>query len=474
MRGIEERPGGLVNGSAAARLVLLALLLAAPARADDAPAPTTEERLRRLEQELQELKARQTPAAAPVADKTKPLDEREPLFGEFDYSWMNGNNPQSSSLLGLGPINLVFYADSYYAFQFSQPIDHTIFQSTVAPRHNEISVNLLALGIEVANVGGPIGRFYIDYGSNVDTVAGQDRTGSRGFFLSNSIFRNIQQSAAGWHFHALHGVNLEAGIFPSYVGLESYLPQENWNYTKQFLSDFTPYYFAGLRLQLYLTQRQKLELWVVNGWQTFGQWHEARAGGYLYNWRPREWLSLVNSIYLGEDVQADPNAIRVWFDNNVQAQWYKGDGVHTLKSVATSFVLDFGFEHRTNDSSGVAGGAGLANRVQFTDLWASCLRLDIFYDSTQFLINPLPIGSPYSIPHGQFLGGGVTLTVDFTPSPWLIVRAEYSHRQTSIPYLSGHGGISGPNGVAPATPGAFTPDLQRADNRVILNATLRL
>src|SRR2546423_537136 len=88
------------------------------------------------------------------------------------------------------------------------------------------------------------------------------------------------------------------GIFPSYIGLESYLPQENWNYTHAFVSDATPYYFVGLRTQLYLTRRLKLELWLVNGWQTFGQWHEARAGGYSFNWRPREWISLVHSLYL--------------------------------------------------------------------------------------------------------------------------------------------------------------------------------
>ena len=60
------------------------------------------------------------------------------------------------------------------------------------------------------------------------------------------------------------------------------------------MSDFTPYYFFGFRGQLFLTRRAKLELWLVNGWQTFGQWHEGKSGGYLWNWRPNAWLSLVN------------------------------------------------------------------------------------------------------------------------------------------------------------------------------------
>ncbi len=452
-------------------LVILAALLATSISSADEPAPSTEDRLHAVEEELKTLKA-QAPASLPPAEpKKKPLDEAQPPFGEFDFTWMNGSNYQPASLLALGPINFVFYADSYYAYDFARPIDDTIFPTTVAARHNEISVNLLALGIEVANLNGPIGRFYIDYGSNVDTVAGQDRTVNRGFFLTSSVFQYIQQAAAGWHFHALHGINVEAGIFPSYIGLESYLPQENWDYAKQFLSDFTPYYFAGIRVQLYLTQRQKLELWVVNGWQTFGQWGEARAGGYLYNWRPREWLSLVNSFYAGQDTEADPRAVRYYVDSNGQVRWFTG---HGIKSFATSLVVDVGYQQRSNAPSGVVAGAGLANRAQWTELWATTLRLDCFYDPTQAFIMQLPVGSPYSLPQGRFWGGGVTVTLDFLPSPWLILRAEFSHRQTSIPYLSGHGGITGPDGVPAANPSTFTPDLTTADNRIIVNATLRL
>jgi hypothetical protein len=234
-------------------------------------------------------------AAAPPAVE-KPLDVREPPFAEFDFGWMNGNNPQPASLLGMGPVTWSLYVDTYYAWQFNHPQDHTIFPTTTAPRHDEISLNLAHVGIDVTGLDGPIGRLYIQYGSTVETVAGQDTTTSRGFFLTNRLLQNIEQAAAGWHAHWLHGVNAELGIFPSYVGLESYLPEENWSYTHAFLADSTPYYFFGLRGQIFPSARLKIELWAVNGWQTFGEWHEGRAGGYLWNWRPTGALSLVNSI----------------------------------------------------------------------------------------------------------------------------------------------------------------------------------
>ena len=321
-----------------------------------------------------------TPPLAP--SPSAPLDVREPPFA-LDFNWMNGTNTQPSSLLTMGPITWSLYVDTYYAWQFHEPIDHTIFPTTTAPRHNEISLNLAHVGIDVTGLDGPIGRLYIQYGTIVQTIAGQDTTTTRGYFLTNALLQNVEQAAAGWHFHQWHGVNVEGGIFPSYIGLESYLPEENWSYTHAFLADATPYYFFGVRTQVYPSARLKLELWVVNGWQTFGQWHEGRAGGYLWNWRPREWLSLVNSVYAGQEVEGDPDSLRVYSDNNIQVRYFKGEPGHFLRSLAFSLVGDVGYEHRGNAPSGPMGGVTLAHRFDWTERWKSTIRGDFLYDKTQ-------------------------------------------------------------------------------------------
>ena len=471
-------------------VLALALTASASARAQQpvaAPSSTDaagdHERILQLEQQLRELRQRLAPppasATTPPAPAPAPpqrLDEREPPFAQFDFSWLNGTNNQPQSLLTVGPLTWSIYIDAYYAFQFRQPIDHTIFPTTTAARHNEISFNLGILGVEITGLDGPLGRIYVQYGSNVETDAGQDPTVTRGYFLSASVFKYIEQAAVGWHFHALHGINAEIGIFPSYVGLESYLPQENWSYTHAFLADATPYYFFGLRTQIFATARLKVELWLVNGWQTFGQWHEGRAGGYFVNWRPREWLSLVNSFYVGQEVVNDPDSLRPYTDNNIQVRYYKGEGRHHIHSAAFSLTADVGYEKRGAPTpDGWMGGLSLAHRIAWTPRLATTVRGDIFYDERGSIIQQLPLGDPYKLPtNGPYLLGGVSITQDVQPSPWVLFRIEYSHRESSQPYFSGHGGITGPNGIqAPFTPG-FTPDLQKRDDRLILNATLRL
>ena len=390
---------------------------------------------------------------------------------------MNGNNSQPSSLLGMGPVTWSLYVDTYFAWQFHQPIDHTIFPTTTAPRHDEISLNLAHIGVDLTGLDGPTGRLYLQYGSIVETIAGQDTTTTRGFYLTNRLLQYVQQAAVGWHFHALHGINTELGIFPSYVGLESYLPEENWAYTHAFVADATPYYFFGFRGQLFPTSNMKVELWLVNGWQTFGQWHEGRAGGYFWNWRPAKWLSFVNSFYAGQEVEGDPDSLRLYTDNNIQIRWFDRPDNKFLRSMAFSLVGDAGYEHRGNAPSGAIAGMSLSHRWEWTSQWKSTLRGDFLYDETQAISPKFPVGAAYPWKGtNPFFAGGITATLDFWPSPWIVTRLEWSHRAANQPLFSGAGGITGPNGLLPtsSTLATFTPDLAKSDDRLLLNVTLRL
>ncbi len=424
------------------------------------------------------------PAAAPPA--AKPLDAREPPFAAGDYAWLNGSNSQPESLLKVGPVVLSIYVDAFYAWQFRRPVDHTIFPTTTAPRHNEFGFNLASLGLELpphaidSPGGGPVGQLSLQYGAITETIGGQDRTVDRGFFLSRTALQPIRTASAGWHFHALHGVNLEFGIFPSYVGMESYLPQENWNYTHPFLSDFTPYYFYGGRVQIYPSTSVKVEVWLVNGWQTFGQWQESRAGGYLVQWRPTDRLVLTNVVYAGREQPTDAKALRLYTDNYAQLQYYRAAG-GVVTSSALGLVADLGYERRgAETASGVMGGFSLTHR---TELWRRVgltLRGDYYYDKTRALTTLLPVGNPYTLPRGDdpFRGGGLTATLDYRPSPWLLWRLEYAHREANVPFFSGRRGITGdgPRGTPsePAEAGAFAPDLRTNDDRLLGNVTLRL
>jgi len=262
--------------------------------------------------------------------------------------------------------------------------------------------------------------------------------------------------------------------------MESYLPQENWNYTHPFVSDFTPYYFYGGRAQMYLTSNVKLELWVVNGWQTYGQWQEAKSGGYLINWRPSERVVLANIVYAGQTEETDSGAIRYYTDNYAQFQYFKNP-LGWITSSALCFVADLGYQSRTAPAaSGPMTGYSLTHRTELKNGLAVTFRGDIYYDETRAVTTNLPINHLETMPdaNAPFVGGGFTTTLDYLPSPWLLWRLEYAHRVANVPFFSGPAGITGngPDGtvgtLTSATAG--TANLEKSDDRIIANVTLRL
>ena len=78
-------------------------------------------------------------------------------------------------------------------------------------------------------------------------VPRNDLSANRGQFDLATVYRYVREAYAGYHWDALHGINLDVGIFMSYVGLFSYDNFENWAYQPSYTSDNTPWFFNGVR-----------------------------------------------------------------------------------------------------------------------------------------------------------------------------------------------------------------------------------
>jgi hypothetical protein len=72
-------------------------------------------------------------------------------------------------------------------------------------------------------------------------------------------------------------------------------------------------------------------------------------------------------------------------------------------------------------------------------------------------------------PGDPFKAWDTSATFDYMPSEYITFRWEYDHRQASVPYFTGRGGIT-PSGENQGMPGSlvagFTPDLRRVENRL--------
>ncbi len=106
-------------------------------------------------------------------------------------------------------------------------------------------------------------------------------------------------------------INIQAGIFLSYIGLWSYYNFDNWTYQPSYVSSNTPWFFNGVRAQWFPSDKLKIEPWLINGWQSYAKFNSWPGVGGQIRYTPNGNLILVfNQYTLGTDALGVPGRHR--------------------------------------------------------------------------------------------------------------------------------------------------------------------
>mgnify|MGYP000668039385 CR=1 FL=1 len=431
-----------------------------------------------------ELAEKQDTLVNPVQGTAGSIVEKqaEP-FAWGDFSWVQGNSRQKQSILQSRYFTGSFTFDANYNYSFNRPIDHTNAGSTATFRSNELNISYIEAGGDF-NYDNVRGRLMLQFGTRATGIPRNDNTPLRGQYDLYTALRFVTEAYAGYHFDVWHGINVDIGIFKSYVGLLSYNNFENWNYQPSFTSDNTPWFFTGIRVQTFPTDRLKLEYWIVNGWQTYGMFNEAPGLGLQLQWRPKEWISILASAYGGHDTPNLPNRFRFHNDNSIVLRYFNSPGKKISKG-AFSVTGDLGFEK----SGGVTPFGGINGPAQNFISWMVYHRIWFAREKMGWTVgggyinNPgrylslLPPGNGVLTqnPGDQFKGWDASTTLQYMPNEHLTWSIEAVTRHTGVPYFSGRGGVTSPNGWNPpiGDPAGYLADLVKEETRLIMSMIVR-
>jgi hypothetical protein len=415
-------------------------------------------------------------------------------FAFADFSWLTGNARTKDIPYDTKFFTPEFRADIDYVYDFNHPKDDTIGGSSEVFRSNEVHVTDLGVGgdFHYDNVRG---RVLSQIGLYSQTTARNDASPARGQWNLADAYRYVSEAYGGYHFNVLHGVNVDAGIFLSYIGLFSYYQFDNWAYQPSYVSSNTPWFFNGLRVQIYPTEKLKIEPWFINGWQSYGRFNNRPGLGVQIAWRPNGKVAIVANQYgLGQDTLATPGRTRLHSDNSIQVKYYDNPEKYFDKS-AFSLTLDAGCEtgggvscygNRKGGPKQSFLGFMFYDRWWFNhDLFGLTVGGGRINNPGRYLVLLPPIngataasGTPYFTenPGDQFKAWDISGTFDYMPSQYITFRWEYNHRAANVPYFSGSGGITPTSCPTPVigtnicgSPGAFVPgfapDLRKIENR---------
>jgi TolA-binding protein len=425
------------------------------------------------------------PAAAPEIS-SQITTKGEPFPG--DWTWLNSNGHASDSPMSTKYFTPEFRADANYTIDFNHPKDDTLGGSTETFRSDEWQLEQISVGGDI-HINNVRGRILTMDGLFATTTPRNDASVSRGNWDLVGAYKYVSEAWGGYHWDVQHGINADAGIFVSYIGLFSYYNFDNWTYQPSFVSSNTPWFFNGLRVQWFPTSKLKIEPWFINGWQSYARYNGKPGLGGQILWRPTPYLDFVwNNYGLGEDDAGYPGRSRVHADYSAQVRYYDRPSAFFDKAAFT-ITGDAGCEYGGGPASGpydpngnsplmgssstYSGGVHCHNskdglpkqmfigtmayaRFWFKkDLYAVTLGGGLMNNPGRYLTLLPPIngatavtGTPYFTENGgdraQMHDG--TITLDYMPSQFITFRLESGYRFSDVPYWTGHGGITPPGG----------------------------
>jgi Putative beta-barrel porin-2, OmpL-like. bbp2 len=408
-------------------------------------------------------------------------------FAFADFTWLNGNARTKDTPYATSFFTPEIRSDVSYTYDFAHPADDTIVGSSEVFRAQEVVLTDLAVG----------GNFHLDhvqarilsqFGLYSTATPRNDASPSRGQWDLADAYRYLSEANAGYHFDVQHGLNVDAGIFLSYVGLFSFYQFDNWAYQPSYVSSNTPWFFTGVRVQWFPTEKLKIEPWFINGWQSYGRFNNRPGLGGQILWRPTGKLQILGNQYgFGEDALGVPSRTRYHTDDSVEYK-YLDHPDSFLSKAAFSLTGDLGCESGGGVSCFGDGKGGpkqsFVGFMEYNRFWFDRDKFGLtlgggrINNPGRYLVLLPPIngataasGTPYFTenPGDPFKAWDASTTIDYMPSQYITYRLEYNHRSANVPYFAGPGGVTPPGGNQGA-PGSFVPgwapDLVHNENRV--------
>ena len=260
-----------------------------------------QERITRLEAEVAELKAivreLQTHPTVPAAATSSPPTAMPAPKAE----------PQSPvpsqdgiALDALHQTTLNFGLDTYYAYNFNQPVGRVNLLRAYDVLSNEFSLNQASVVVDhppdPASGRRWGARLDLQYGQATDTLQGNPSNEPR-----PQIYRNIFQAYGTYVVPVGNGVVADFGKWGSSLGIEGNYTKDQMNYSRSYWFNFLPFYHMGLRAAIPVSDRFAVNYWLVNGTNQVEATNGFKDQLFGFTAKPKQTMTWTTNYYLGQE-----------------------------------------------------------------------------------------------------------------------------------------------------------------------------
>ena len=261
-----------------------------------------EARVDALEREVTELKALvqqlQANQSTPPSMSTKPSESTPDDSAKSQSADLSAQDRSTLDFLRDTSINL--YLDTYYEYNFNQPVGRVNLLRAYDVLSNEFSLNQAAVIFEHppdVNAGRRWGgRLDLQFGQATDTLQGNPMNEPR-----PEIYRNVFQAYGSYVFPFDKGVEADFGKWSSSLGIEGNYTKDQMNYSRSYWFNFLPFYHMGLRTSLPVGDKFSVNYWVVNGTNQVEATNGYKDELWGFTAKPVKTLTWTFNYYLGQE-----------------------------------------------------------------------------------------------------------------------------------------------------------------------------
>jgi Putative beta-barrel porin-2, OmpL-like. bbp2 len=290
------------------------------------------------------------------------------------------------------------FVDVYYAYDFNQPQNHQrpafLYNHN---RHNEFNVNLAL-----------VKAAYVSSRTRANLALMAGTYAHYNLALEPALLKNIYEANAG--LRLAQRLWLDAGIFPSHIGMEGAISKDNYTLTRSLAAENSPYYETGVKPTYSAGSQWMLSGLVLNGWQNIREpeGNSGKAVGTQVQFKPNDMLLLNSSSFIGNEKPDSTRQMRYFHDFYLTFQ--------LRPDWKLAAVFDFGLEKRRN----AAGyhtwySPVLVVQHSFSHQLALCARAEYYRDKNGVIIPAAP---------GGFKTSGYSLNLDYAATGMVLLRVE--------------------------------------------------
>jgi hypothetical protein len=348
--------------------------------------------------------------SAVLADESIPLTEGEARATEKPMSL--------SRLFSYHQWHYGGFVDLGYSLDFNFPDNHRFRNRGTTPRVNEVVLNMG--GVYIKKAASDRSR----WGTNLLVHAGEDAK-EFGFGVNqprvqgSDFLRHFGRANLSYLAPVGNGMTLQAGLFNSLIGYESLYTKDNFNYTRAWIADYSPYLMFGGNAVYPFNDQWTGAVFVINEFFHLQNTNHLPSYGVQGIFTPSPSWSMKETIYYGPD-QSD-TSLKFWrFFSDTIVEWKSGD-------VTVAGQYQVGTEKTATDPDpdrSLFMGAALPMRWHIQGPWSVGFRPEIYWDRDGLLTG-----------FQQFIWAFTTTAECRVPYRWTtsIFRLEYRYDNSTGP-----------------------------------------